>query len=107
LNRRLEKLSKELHRPYPVGSSTLFPPGHQDNSMAATLWHQMKLGEDDRVSLPQVRTMLLFVGLEEPSVDALEVSIAEADNHLTGPTQLLAVLLDNQMIVLVLPDPTS
>ena len=55
--------------------------------MAATLWHQMKLGEDDRVSLPQIRTMLLFVGLEEPSVDALEVSIAEADNHLTGPTQ--------------------
>ena len=53
--------------------------------MAASLWYQMKIGEDDRVSLPQIRTMLLFAGLEEQSVDALEVSIAEADNHLTGP----------------------
>lgn len=81
---RFERASKELHRPYPVGKSILFPPAVHYKSLVLSLWYRMKLREEDRVSLPQLRALLLSVGLEQASVNTIEVAIAEADAHLAG-----------------------
>ena len=44
----------------------------------------MLLRDDDRVTLPRMRALLLGLGLSEESVNHIEVAVAQADASLTG-----------------------